>query len=207
MESVDVSSRATSWPSPWRAALPYAAVLPPLCVALAGAAVVSWRLAIALAGASLGAGAIEALVGLDARRRLRERADELLALGAVPREASPLLLGRAVEVTSVRVRRAVARSLRAAVRQSEAAPPVGGWIINRRAIAIERRSILRLAGRIADLERGVSPRGMVLTLGLLSDGSSPLYDVERTGELGDRLAVALEALDPLTHRPSPEDTP
>ena len=53
-----------------------------------------------------------------------------------------------------------------------------------------------MAARLADLERPVAARGVVLLERLLIDGSGPLYDRDRVDEFGSTLDTILDALEP-----------
>ncbi len=53
----------------------------------------------------------------------------------------------------------------------------------------------RLSDRLADLDRPVSARGVLLVEQLLTDGFGPLYERERAGELRPALITAFRALE------------
>ncbi len=68
--------------------------------------------------------------------------------------------------------------------------------INRVAVRAESEAILDVAARLADTERPVAARGVVLADRLMTDGSGPLFDRERVDELPAYLDSTLYALEP-----------
>jgi hypothetical protein len=68
--------------------------------------------------------------------------------------------------------------------------------MNRIAVRAESETLLALAGRLADLERPVAARSVVLLERLLLEPSGPLYDRELADDLPAYLDCALEALEP-----------
>ena len=67
---------------------------------------------------------------------------------------------------------------------------------NRLVVRAESDALLAVAARLADLERPVAARGVVLLERLLTDGSGPLYDRDRVDEFGSTLDTILGALEP-----------
>jgi hypothetical protein len=136
------------------------------------------------------------LATLKSRRALRAaRAasdDEL-----VRREDTPLRLAwRAEELVAPKNRLELAHSLRSLVRDSAARYLPSASPVNRAAVRCESRTLLELAGRLADVDRAVAARGVILVDRLLVDGSGPLYDRARAAELPHDLERALRALEP-----------
>jgi hypothetical protein len=125
------------------------------------------------------------------RRRLRVqlhrgRLDQQVAEGFGPDPVEDRAL-RARQLTAMRARRRLARSLRARVRDAER--PVGLQMsaavpLCRRAVLPWRESLLGLAER---LERPdpVNPTGVARVLVLLTDGTGPLYNPTPVRRMGD----------------------
>jgi hypothetical protein len=133
--------------------------------------------------------------GLQHRRRLRaERraADaEILSSDWV----SPLLAWRVNELVARKNRRQLARSLRDAVKTADGRYLPNASPINRRAVRVESKRLLALAGRLED-EHAVAPRGVLLVDRLLTDGFGPLYSRDHADALPSHLDVTLKALEP-----------
>lgn len=138
------------------------------------------------------------------RRRLRVqlhrgRLDLQVAEGFGPDPAEDRAL-RASQLAGMRVRRRLARSLRAHVKDAERTlPPVltAAVPLSRRVVRSWRESLLGLAER---LERPdpVNPCGVARVLVLLTDGTGPLYEpgaADRMSEVVWWIADGL-ALDP-----------
>ena len=107
---------------------------------------------------------------------------------------------RARQLTRVRARRQLARSLRARVNDAErpAAPRLSAAVpLSRRAVRAWRESLLGIAER---LERPdpVNPCGVARVLMLLTDGTGPLYNPAAAERMSDAVwwiadGLALEA--------------
>ncbi len=133
---------------------------------------------------------------IKARRNLyatRRAADaELLR-----RTGPPLRLAwRVEELVTPKNRLDLAHTLRSLVREADARYLPSASPVNRIAVRAEAETFLAVAARLADLERPVAARGVLLVDRLLVDGFSPLYDRERSDELPDYLDAALVALEP-----------
>lgn len=130
-------------------------------------------------------------------RRLRARrrmvADEWLVWGAIPRSESRLLAPRAEELVSPRSRRGLASVCRRYVAEI-GDPPCRAYAVNRAALRDHVGSLARLADWLADLERPVSARGVLLAREVV-DGNGPLFSRQRADELGPALRRALHALE------------
>jgi len=98
------------------------------------------------------------------------------------------------ELTSLRRRMQLARSLDSLVRELESASVPGASPVNR--VAARRHlELVRLLGAILeDGGIGVEARGVILVDRLLLDGGGPLYDRTRAGELEPALNAAVAAL-------------
>jgi hypothetical protein len=139
------------------------------------------------------------------KRRLRvqlhrARLDQQLAdgFGLDPIEDQAL---RASQLTAMRARRRLARSLRARVKDAER--PAGLRIsaavpLSRRAVVSWREGLLGLAERLERPE-AVNPCGVARVLMLLTDGTGPLYNpgaAQQMGEvvwwIADGLATAVD---------------
>jgi hypothetical protein len=147
------------------------------------------------------------------RRRLRVqlhkgRLDQQLAEGFGPDPIEDRAL-RARQLTRMRTRRQLARSLRARVNDAQrpAAPRMSAAVpLSRRVVLRWRESLLGLAER---LERPdpVNPCGVARVLVLLTDGTGPLYNPGAADRMGDAVwwiadGLALDAGEDPGHAPS-----
>jgi hypothetical protein len=110
-----------------------------------------------------------------ARRELRaarRSADEQLLAS---RLASPRLAWRSAELLAPEHRVDVGRALAAAVHSADERLLPSASPLDRPAVRECRAQLLDLASRLFDLERSVTPRGVLLTERLLQDSTSPLY--------------------------------
>jgi hypothetical protein len=139
---------------------------------------------------------LEALKRWHERRTLRVTrwaADTELAR----RETLPLRLAwRVEELVATKSRLDLAHSLRTLVRDAGPRYLPSASPVNRVAVRAEAETILALAGRLADLDRPVAPRGIVLLKRLLTEPSGPLYDRELVDDLPLYLDTARAALEP-----------
>jgi hypothetical protein len=133
---------------------------------------------------------------LNARRTLRA-ARRAADAELVRRDAPPLRLAwRVEELVSPKSRLELAHTLRSLVRDASPRYLVSASPINRPAVRAEAEALLEVAARLADLDRPVAARGVILMERLLVDGSGPLYDRELADDLPEYLDSALEALEP-----------
>jgi hypothetical protein len=137
------------------------------------------------------AAGVRAGLGRLSLRAERARADRLILAG---RRASELEW-RLTELTSVRERRQLVRSLEGLIRLLDPRYLPGAVPVNRPAARPLVPRIEALAARIGDLERPVDARGVLLVERLLTDGGGPLYARARADELPGRLDDALHALE------------
>jgi len=108
----------------------------------------------------------------------------------------PLRLAwRVDELVTTKNRLDLAHSVRSLVADAGTRYLPSASPVNRPAVRAQSERLLAVAERLSDLERPVSPRGVVLADRLLTDGSGPLYDRERAGELGRYLDSNLVALE------------
>lgn len=132
---------------------------------------------------------------LKARRALRAAraaADAELLL----RESPPLRLAwRVEELVAAKNRLDLAHTLRSLVRDCGPGYLPSASPVNRLAVRAHSQALLAIAARLGDLSRGVAARGVVLVDRLLVDGTGPLYDRTRAGELTFYLTTALAALE------------
>jgi len=136
----------------------------------------------------------------QARRALhaaRRAADEELLVTRLP---SPRLAWRTNELVSDEHRTDVARSLTATVHAADERFLPSASPLDRGAVRESRAQMLELASRIADLERPVMPRGILLVERLLAGVESPLYARVPTARVRDEIARTLAALDRETPR-------
>jgi hypothetical protein len=135
---------------------------------------------------------------LKARRALRAARWEADTELAHRTTAALRLAWRVEELVSTKNRLDLAHALRSLVREANVLYLPGPSPVNRVAVRAEADAILAIAERVADLDRPVGPRGVVLSDRLLTDGSGPLYDRERVDELPAYLDSTLDALEPDT---------
>jgi hypothetical protein len=137
--------------------------------------------------------AVERVKARRSLRAARRAADTELAL----RKSPPLRLAwRVEELVGTKNRLDLAHSLRTLVRDSSPRYVPAASPVNRIAVRPESEMLLAVAARLADLERPVSARGVVLADRLLTDGSGPLYDRDRVDELPAYLDSTIYALEP-----------
>jgi len=128
-----------------------------------------------------------------ALRALRAAADADLAR----RDRPPLRLAwRVEELVATKNRLDLAHSVRSLVRDARPSYLPSASPFNRLVVRAESDQLLAVAARLADLERPVAARGVVLLERLLTDGSGPLYDRDRVDEFGSTLDTILDALEP-----------
>jgi hypothetical protein len=120
--------------------------------------------------------------------------DRRLAHGADP-NATPELSRRARQLTSRRCRVGLAEGIRSLVEEAE--HPARGYSsaapLNRRAVLHERGFLLELVEDLVGDDE-LSPRGVALIEGLLTDGTSPVYTAGPSGDLHRALIHARAAL-------------
>jgi len=132
---------------------------------------------------------------LRARRELgaaRRLADAELIATTLP---SPRLAWRTNELCSDEHRRGLAESLVEVARASEARYLPGSSPLNRIGARDQLALILQIGAVLADGDRHVTPRGVLLVEQLLTEAKSPLYRSPPTADLHTALAAALEALE------------
>lgn len=113
------------------------------------------------------------------------------------RESSPLRLAwRVEELVAPKNRLDLAHALRSLVRDSSPRYVPSASPVNRVAVRAEADGLHALATRLADLERPVAARGVVLVERLLVEGGGPLYDRESVDDLPVYIDTALAALEP-----------
>ena len=128
-----------------------------------------------------------------ALRALRAAADTDLAR----RDRPPLRLAwRVEELVGTKNRLDLAHSVRSLVRDARPRYLPSASPFNRLVVRAESDQLLAMAARLADLERPVAARGVVLLERLLTAGSGPLYDRDRVDEFGSTLDTILDALEP-----------
>lgn len=162
-------------PSPLRSAGPYAVILAATPLMVAGGAITrQW--AVALAAASLVAGAGASVWGWMQRVMLCDLADRWIATGAGAPPPDAVVTQRCEELVSARERRMLATSLRRHVAAAQAPPRVSVRVpTDRRTVRAEAALIERLAAHLADVNTPVEARSVALVHMLVSDAGSPLY--------------------------------
>ncbi|HEX7084067.1 MAG TPA: hypothetical protein VF186_08135 [Gaiellaceae bacterium] len=126
------------------------------------------------------------------RRAARASADAELLAARLP---SPRLAWRTAELTGEAHRLALARALTDAVHEADGRSLPGASPLDRVAVRASRAQLLLLAARLAELERPVRPRGVLLVEALVSGPGSPLYDPAAVEPARARAVLALLALD------------
>jgi len=121
--------------------------------------------------------------------------DGRLAAGLDP-DSDPALALRARRLIRSRNRRRLARSVEHLVEEVDA--DRNWWLsaavpVLRDQVVEARGTLVALAGALRDAE-AVTPRGVAMTLRLLTDPASPLYVRTATGALQLQATAALEAL-------------
>ena len=190
-------AQAGGLPSPLRSTAPYALILAaaPL-MAVGGAITRQW--AVALAAASVLAGAASSVWCWMQRVMLCDLADRWIATGAGAPPPDAVVRQRRVELSSPRERRMLATSLRRLVAAAQAQPRVSGRVpTDRRTVTAEAALIERLAAHLADVNTPVEARSVALVHMLVSDAGSPLYRYGPPGrdELHRRLTQVLFELE------------
>jgi hypothetical protein len=177
-----------------RSVLHLAAAVPVLALAIAGILphLLGLVLGVSLAIAGLWHLAQELVIELK-RRREADRLLVVLETTQVPDN----LRWRARELTRARERRLLARALRNLVRSLELPPAMYPVPVNRRALRRNRPAIEELAARLAQVDRPVRPRGVLLRRQLLGGSPhSPLYDSAAAAELPAALAHVRSEIEP-----------
>jgi hypothetical protein len=182
-------------PRPGRAGLPFL-VLGAAALLLEVDPRLPWLAGIASAALFALAGAVRAVRAAVELGRLRRTTDELIHHRGEIGTMSAVVAWRVTELTSIRRRDAVARSVDRALRGSEASRLPGAVPLNR--VAVRRsEELLRLLGdRLRDSSRPVTARGVLAAEQLLGDPLSPLYAPGRSGELPRGVTKVLSALEP-----------
>jgi hypothetical protein len=125
-------------------------------------------------------------------KRAREAADAELSLLTSP----PLRLAwRSAELTAGSRRLELAGELRQLVDAADARYLPNASPIDRAAVRAETETLLALAARLCDLERPVSPRGILALERLLRDNDGPLYAAAGPETLARALAEVTQALE------------
>ncbi len=113
------------------------------------------------------------------------------------RETPSLRLAwRTEELVAPENRLELAHTLRSLVREAGPRYLPAASPVNRLAVRAEASTLLALAARLADLEKSVAPRGVLLVERLLVDGAGPLYERDSVDDLPVYLDTALGALEP-----------
>jgi hypothetical protein len=125
----------------------------------------------------------------------RRTADEQLLASRLP---SPRLAWRTAELVGEENRVTLGRSLTDVVHASDERLLPSASPIDRAAVRECRPQLLDLAARLFDLERSITPRGVLLAQQLLEDGSGPLYGHGEPRRLRlevRRICAALDGID------------
>ena len=134
------------------------------------------------------------LKNVTARRALkaaRRSADEQLLASKL---ASPRLAWRSAELLAPEHRIAIGRSLTDTVRAADERLLPSASPLDRAAVRECRAQLLDLAAHLFDLDRSVTPRGVLLLERLLSDSRGPLYGSGESRRLRVELHDVREAL-------------
>ncbi len=186
-----MQKRLTSLP---RSVLHLASAAPIGALAIAG--VLSRTFGLVLGVSLAVAGLWHLAQELFAELKRRREADRLL-VALETTNVPDNLRWRARELTRPHERKMLARALRNLVRSLELPPAMYPVPVNRRALRRNRSAIEALAARLAQVERPVRPRGILLLRQLLAGSPhSPLYDAEAAGELPAVLAYVRAEIEP-----------
>ena len=176
--------------SPLKAALPYVA-LAAVALAAGWAAGLSWPNRLVLPIALVLAGAVRSAQRWSERRRRRAIADEWFERGGQAAQFA----WRAEELTSAHERRLLADSLRGVVQEIRAPGPTSTVPLNRTAIHPHIAKLDALATRLEDIERPVTPAGILEIERLLTSPGSPLYMHSNADNLPELLAAITRDLE------------
>jgi hypothetical protein len=128
------------------------------------------------------------------RRRERAAADAWLIERTHTVTGDPRITRRIAELTSARHRLTLARSLRGVVHDARR-PGISASPLNRRAVLAAAAALNDVASLLEDARHPVTPRGVLLTTRLLTDGGSPLYGRRAAGDLADAAGEICAALE------------
>ena len=103
---------------------------------------------------------------------------------------------RIAELVAPKNRLELARTIRTTVADAQQRYALNARPVNRRAVRNDAERLLALGDRLADIDRPVEARGVLLAQHLLSEESSPVYDPTRPEALPFYVDAALEALEP-----------
>jgi hypothetical protein len=185
-------------PRPTRSGLLLAAVgLIPLTLGLAD--VIRPLSGIVFAGIFVAAGALQWSLAYFELVGVRRRADLELRSERRPFLLSSFAQARATELTSEPHRAALAREVMRTVRDLSPSRLPGASPLNRVAARPHVDLFVRLAERLAAVERPVTPQGVLQVKELMTSPSSPLYARERAAEIRPallRCLATLESRDP-----------
>ena len=184
--------RPIALPRPARAAAPLAALALVALLLVVAPDVPRWPAAIAALAFALAALA-RAAHERRALGRLRATVDALLVRD-VPAPSSPLLSWRCGELTSTDSRERLAASISRIERAAAPSVLPGAAPLNRGVVRVHRAEFDAIADRLL-FPDPVSARGVLLVRRLLNDPAGPLFDIERSAELGSYLLQALNALE------------
>jgi hypothetical protein len=124
------------------------------------------------------------------------RLDQELAAGVSPQTCEAHAL-RARTITGRRSRASVARGLQRVLRTAtDTSPGFTAAVRPHRREVLAARTVIEALDRRLRAPEPVSPRGMAILGGLLTDGTSPLYRPDQPGALGSQLRAAAAALEP-----------
>jgi hypothetical protein len=133
---------------------------------------------------------------IKARARFRGRSlDRALSNGEDP-ASSPVLVRRAVWLTSTKNRHALARSIRRLLDPPSGRRPGPSAVVpaHRSELAAARMPLARVAA-LLEIDDPVYARGVARLQLLLTESGSPLYVPQRTGELRVEVEGILDALE------------
>jgi len=185
---------AHALPSVYRAALPYAILVPLPALAIA-TGLVGWPFAVAVCVSIAIAGLARVCIVASQLAAARAKVDTWIRLHPASAPRSAAIAQRMEELVSPRKRKMLASSLRRAVKCAAKPPAISASVLNYPAVRAQSSLVLALADRLGDLERGAHPHGVLLALDLLTQGGSPFYNPTRAHELAATLQRALDSLE------------
>lgn len=128
-----------------------------------------------------------------AEGRARAAADAELLAARLP---SPRLAWRTAELVAAEHRVELALEAAEIVRHADGTTLPGASPLDRPAVRAARAQLLALASRLADLDRAVAPRGILLASRFLTSSESPLYGGESRVPLRTHVQQIVDALNP-----------
>jgi hypothetical protein len=185
--------RGLEVPPPFRDGIALAAVgVVPLALGLGD--VIRPLSGLVFTGIFVGAGALRSALAYHDLSSLRRTADDEIRRRPRPQTPAPLLQWRSDELTCVRHRLALARTLSRLERDLSPDRLPGASPLNRVAARPQVDLFHAIGARLEAVELPVEPRAILQLEDLLTEPESPLYSRVRAGGLRPALVECLESL-------------